>query len=262
MSRRVVLGSALAVVAIVEGGQARALENQPDATKEVEARKRFIGAYPKWFDRVDERGLVWRDGTISPWDDNIQNKPFEQKLASASLADKVSLAYQAGPNSGPPPVNWDPGRFRNMPFFMKMYGGSEAAVRENLAAVPWRIGSYRESLPFTRINRVHEIVARIVEELAALPDKFAKFLVPPAGSFDWRPIAGTNGLSLHSFGIAIDINVEYSNYWRWDDSVTWRNRIPFEIVDVFERSGFIWGGKWYHYDTMHFEYRPELTIPD
>jgi D-alanyl-D-alanine carboxypeptidase len=22
--------------------------------------------------------------------------------------------------------------------------------------------------------------------------------------------------------------------------------------------GFIWGGKWYHYDTMHFEYRPEL----
>ena len=30
------------------------------------------------------------------------------------------------------------------------------------------------------------------------------------------------------------------------------------IVDVFERNGFIWGGKWYHYDTMHFEYRPEL----
>jgi hypothetical protein len=31
-----------------------------------------------------------------------------------------------------------------------------------------------------------------------------------------------------------------------------------EIVDVFERHGFIWGGKWYHFDTMHFEYRPEL----
>ena len=23
--------------------------------------------------------------------------------------------------------------------------------------------------------------------------------------------------------------------------------------------GFIWGGKWYHYDTMHFEFRPELV---
>jgi len=29
-------------------------------------------------------------------------------------------------------------------------------------------------------------------------------------------------------------------------------------VAVFERHGFIWGGKWFHYDTMHFEYRPEL----
>jgi len=27
---------------------------------------------------------------------------------------------------------------------------------------------------------------------------------------------------------------------------------------VFERHGFIWGGRWWHYDTMHFEYRPEL----
>ena len=36
------------------------------------------------------------------------------------------------------------------------------------------------------------------------------------------------------------------------------NRIPYEIVEIFERHGFIWGGRWYHFDTMHFEYRPEL----
>ena len=30
------------------------------------------------------------------------------------------------------------------------------------------------------------------------------------------------------------------------------------LVTVFENHGFIWGGKWRHYDTMHFEYRPEL----
>ena len=34
-----------------------------------------------------------------------------------------------------------------------------------------------------------------------------------------------------------------------------------KIVEIFERHGFIWGGKWYHYDTMHFEYRPELLPP-
>ncbi len=31
-----------------------------------------------------------------------------------------------------------------------------------------------------------------------------------------------------------------------------------EIVKELEKYGFIWGGRWYHYDTMHFEYRPEL----
>ena len=41
----------------------------------------------------------------------------------------------------------------------------------------------------------------------------------------------------------------------------YRNRVPFDIVAVFERHGFIWGGKWSHFDTMHFEYRPELLSP-
>ncbi len=36
------------------------------------------------------------------------------------------------------------------------------------------------------------------------------------------------------------------------------NRTPREIMDIFEKYGFIWGGYWYHYDTMHFEYRPEI----
>ncbi len=68
---------------------------------------------------------------------------------------------------------------------------------------------------------------------------------------------------MHSFGIAIDINVNHSNYWKWSnkttaDSIPYINKIPFEIVKIFEKHGFIWGGKWYHYDTMHFEYRPEL----
>jgi hypothetical protein len=41
--------------------------------------------------------------------------------------------------------------------------------------------------------------------------------------------------------------------------IPYRNVIPQGIVDIFEKHGFIWGGKWYHYDTMHFEYRPELV---
>ena len=41
-------------------------------------------------------------------------------------------------------------------------------------------------------------------------------------------------------------------------ALVYHNQIPMDIVRIFEKHGFIWGGKWYHYDTMHFEYRPEL----
>src|SRR6516225_8786638 len=42
--------------------------------------------------------------------------------------------------------------------------------------------------------------------------------------------------------------------------VVCKNEVPWEIVRIFEKHGFIWGGKWYHYDTMHFSYRPEMLI--
>ena len=38
----------------------------------------------------------------------------------------------------------------------------------------------------------------------------------------------------------------------------WCDRLSVAIARIFETHGFIWGGAWYHYDTMHFEYRPEL----
>jgi hypothetical protein len=31
------------------------------------------------------------------------------------------------------------------------------------------------------------------------------------------------------------------------------------VVQIFEDNGFIWGGKWHHFDTVHFEFRPELV---
>jgi hypothetical protein len=83
-----------------------------------------------------------------------------------------------------------------------------------------------------------------------------------SGIYNCRPIAETNRLSVHAFGAAIDINAKLSDYWLWakrpDGSIAWHNQIPREIVEIFERHGFIWGGRWYHFDTMHFEYRPEL----
>jgi hypothetical protein len=33
-----------------------------------------------------------------------------------------------------------------------------------------------------------------------------------------------------------------------------------QVMKAFEAYGFIWGGKWMFYDTMHFEYRPEILL--
>ena len=84
-------------------------------------------------------------------------------------------------------------------------------------------------------------------------------------TFSWRKIKGTNRLSAHSFGIAVDINTAYGNYWKWTEEsanglLIYKNKIPIEIIKIFKKYGFIWGGKCYHYDTIQFEYRPELLL--
>ena len=55
------------------------------------------------------------------------------------------------------------------------------------------------------------------------------------------------------------------SYWVWDvdaGGMSWNNQMPQAVVDAFEAERFVWGGRWYHYDTMHFEYRPELLDED
>ena len=119
------------------------------------------------------------------------------------------------------------------------------------------------------INGRHGAAARLAAvsaRLDQLPASFDAFLMPPAGTFNCRVIEGTGRVSAHGYGIAIDIATKHAHYWRWPRpksaaASTYRNDIPVEIVDAFEAEGFIWGGRWSHYDTMHFEYRPELIGP-
>lgn len=91
-------------------------------------------------------------------------------------------------------------------------------------------------------------------------------------SFINRGIAGTSTRSQHAWGLALDlVPTSYEGrqvYWRW--SRVWNrdawHRIPLEqrwsppaaVVETFERHGFVWGGKWAHFDNIHFEYRPEI----
>ena len=93
-------------------------------------------------------------------------------------------------------------------------------------------------------------------------------------AFFWRVIKGTDRKSFHSLGIAIDVLPKNlhgkQTYWAWAKDKIGENwaLLPFsqrwfppkEVIEAFEAEGFIWGGKWGIWDTMHFEYRPEILL--
>jgi hypothetical protein len=227
---------------------------------------RLARAYPGRIAAADPDGLTWADGTRMAWADGPAPRTPAELFAAPRLADQMAQAYPAGEPTAPPPPGQDPGRVRCDAFFRHLYGGGEAEVRARLAAVPWPAGGPGATLLVTTVNGVDRRLAAAARELAALPEPLRRtWLAHPAGAFYWRTIAGTDRLSMHSFGIAVDLDARACDYWRWDhprageaDTVPYANHVPWAIVEIFERHGFIWGGKWHHYDTMHFEYRPEL----
>jgi len=222
---------------------------------------RLVRAYPDVLSGHDDSTIIWRDGTVVPVDDGVADKPFDQLLRNASLLDQMRLPYPAGAAAQPAP-NVDPGRFRNEAFFRKMYGDCNAGeVRRNLVTIIWLPRSWGKPVQVTRVNGVAERLKQVSAEIDALDPALRAAASPIAGVLSCRPVADTGRMSMHGYAAAIDLNLTYSDYWLWAGkakTIPYRNRMPQQIVDIFERHGFIWGGKWYHYDTMHFEYRPEL----
>lgn len=159
-----------------------------------------------------------------------------------------------------PSRNYDPGRIRNEALLKYMYGQNEQEVRKHLVRVKW----FNQQLLFTNINGASDSLQAVAKELSQLPASYHKYF-SNSSTFYWRTVRGSNRLSAHSFGIAIDICIKFSDYWRWKnpgknetDPITYMNRIPKEIIQIFEKHGFISGARWYHFDTMHFEFRPDL----
>jgi hypothetical protein len=233
-------------------------------TEQTAALARLVAAYPAHLERVDDGMLVWRDGTRMVVNDGLGVKTPAQRLATADIKDMLVEAYPAGRPVAPPALNKDPGRARHAALFDKMYGECRmGGVAARLVDVVWLPKKWGKIVKVTAINEVAEKLKAVSAALDALPSRFDVFLFPIGGTFVCRTIAGSNRTSAHGHGIAIDIATGPSHYWQWSGAQAGtvfehRNAIPYEIVEIFERHGFIWGGKWYHYDTMHFEYRPEL----
>lgn len=214
--------------------------------------------YGEQFTILDSNRILWNDGEIQILDDGIE-KGIDDLINYGDIEDQFKMTYPRGTLTQPPENKWqDPGRIRNDLFFRKLYGNSQKEVRKNLKKLKWMPRYSDTELLFNTRYGAWENLKRVSDELEKLPSEYHKYVINTSGTYNWRTIKDTKRLSSHSFGISVDINIHYSHYWKWDRVFSYKNRIPSEIVDIFERYGFIWGGKWYHYDTMHFEYRPEL----
>jgi hypothetical protein len=105
-------------------------------------------------------------------------------------------------------------------------------------------------LGLVRCNRA--VIPQLRGALGQLRDAGLGGLIHPseyggcfAGRFANRNPAG--GISHHSWGVAIDLNV----------AENLRGRVPTmdpRVVSAFERWGFTWGGRWIVPDGMHFEF--------
>lgn len=226
---------------------------------------RLAAAYPGTIAGHEGGFLVLKDGSRIAVSDGRADKSFQEMLDDPDIDDMFVFPYPAGAEPAAPPHEHDPGRIRVEALFRALYGDCrKGEVDRQMRRVAWVPRHGGGTVSITTAQGADKALERVSAELDALPSSLTKYLVPTAGTYNCRTIAGTERMSMHAYGAAIDISTQFSDYWRWtkpdaDGRYRWRNRIPKEIVDVFERHGFVWGGRWYHFDTMHFEYRPELA---
>ncbi|MCT4563292.1 MAG: M15 family metallopeptidase [Maledivibacter sp.] len=223
-------------------------------------------AYPEYIVGIekDKEGNVYvgmKSGGKILYDDK-RKKGTKEKLNNPDIQDMMEQIYPLTQSTHLMDESFDPGRIRVYPLLKEVYGNSSQKIQLNLDNV--RIG--QKNYPFNSNNKAADSLKMVMKEISSLAKnkpQIYSFVYPASGTFNYRYIAGTNRLSAHSFGIAVDLKRDKKDYWKWASREAGEKRLrsyPKEIVRVFENNNFIWGGKWGHFDILHFEYRPELIL--
>lgn len=125
--------------------------------------------------------------------------------------------------------------------YFSNFGSSESQVRGKLVSVTM----------FGKNLKVHELAANAFKKVNEELQGKTNYNFYDLGTFNWRTnVNDPSKQSLHSFGIAIDINPNENpngNPCRWN--------LPQVVIDTFKNNGFRWGGNYRKTcDTMHFEW--------
>ncbi|MBU3192139.1 M15 family metallopeptidase [Clostridium bowmanii] len=222
-------------------------------------------AYPEYITNIEANNgfvyLVMKSGKKILYDDK-KNKIFQEKLSSPDLQDTLEQIYPLSPIKSIMENNFDPGRLRCYELLSEVYGTSKQAIEYKLTNVKVGYTNYQ----FNSNNYAAKSLQSVMKEVMLLSkdsQNVRKCLFPCSGTFNYRVISGTNRLSPHAFGIAIDLASDKRDYWKWASKEAGEKRLssyPSNLVEIFENYGFVWGGKWSHFDILHFEYRPEFIL--
>ena len=91
------------------------------------------------------------------------------------------------------------------------------------------------------------IVAPLSQAFTNLIDReFVKELKTFDGCFNVRRKRGLKSLSLHSWGIAVDVNAAWNGLGK-------EPTLSEGFIKCFTDAGFEWGGTWKRPDGMHFQ---------
>lgn len=218
----------------------------------------FISSFEK--DTSGDVYVIMKSGNKILYDDKI-SKTYEQKLANADLQDTMEMLYPLSDISELMDENYDPGRLRSYTLLKEIYGALRQDIEKSLEGV--NIGG--KVCSFNSKNGAAGALKQAAMGISNLAQnsKIHSSIFPVNGTYNYRVIAGTNQLSPHAFAIAIDFKSDKRDYWKWASRELGQQRLneyPRDVVKILEENNFIWGGKWAHFDILHFEYRPELII--
>jgi hypothetical protein len=138
-----------------------------------------------------------------------------------------------------------------------VYGRNEKAVRKQLVNITLfgvpnvfvhrkvveRFKSWESSV------RAYELSGVVVGGKTRRRVPEAKMFKPHRiDSFNWRTMRGSNSRSMHSWGLAVDIDPDPN------DPYDTLHPIPAYVTNRAQKRGLTWGGTWKHKDRPHFEW--------
>lgn len=111
----------------------------------------------------------------------------------------------------------------------------------------------------TFLGKQYQVQSEVAQALQNAQSQITStsYIIKDGGGYNWRAnVNNPKKLSLHSFGVAIDINPDQNpNYKKTSAGEICKTDIPTDIINALRNNGFKWGGDFSTVcDSMHFEW--------